>query len=151
MESIYGKAEISNQDYEKELRRLISELHLDSRVFLCGTTSNVMSVLCEADIFAFPSAYEGFPLALTEAMSIGLPSVGFRSANAVNELIHHNVNGILCNDGIENFAMGLSTLMNSKALRKKLGDQAKVDMMQYKSNKIWDMWEKLICKYMNKK
>ena len=148
---IYGKAEISNQDYEKELRRLISELHLDSRVFLCGTTSNVMSVLCEADIFAFPSAYEGFPLALTEAMSIGLPSVGFRSANAVNELIHHNVNGILCNDGIENFAMGLSTLMNSKALRKKLGDQAKVDMMQYKSNKIWDMWEKLICKYMNKK
>lgn len=93
MESIYGKAEISNQDYEKELRRLISELHLDSRVFLCGTTSNVMSVLCEADIFAFPSAYEGFPLALTEAMSIGLPSVGFRSANAVNELIHHNVNG----------------------------------------------------------
>ncbi len=109
-----------------------------------------MSVLCKADIFAFPSAYEGFPLALTEAMSVGLPSVGFRNADGVNELIHHNVNGILCNDGVENFARGLSILMDSRELRKKLGNKAKEDMKQYKPNRIWDTWEKLICTYATK-
>ena len=134
----------------KKLRQLINELHLNDQVFLCGTTSSVMSVLCKADIFAFPSAYEGFPLALTEAMSVGLPSVGFRNADGVNELIHHNVNGILCNDGVENFARGLSILMDSRELRKKLGNKAKEDMKQYKPNRIWDTWEKLICTYATK-
>lgn len=147
---IYGKSDISNQNYEKKLRQLINELHLNDQVFLCGTTSSVMSVLCKADIFAFPSAYEGFPLALTEAMSVGLPSVGFRNADGVNELIHHNVNGILCNDGVENFARGLSILMDSRELRKKLGNKAKEDMKQYKPNRIWDTWEKLICTYATK-
>lgn len=141
---IYGKAEIDNLEYEKYLHQLIKEFHLENRLFLCGTTHHIEKILCKADIFAFPSASEGFPLALTEAMAAGLPVVGFANADSVNELIRHHVNGILCDDGVENFAMGLSTLMKSETLRMRLGEQARKDIEQYSPKKVWDQWEALI-------
>ena len=87
--------------YYKELQLLIKKHHLENRVFLKGPTNDVPSVLQQGDIFAFPSAYEGFGLALGEAMSMGLPAVGYKSCSAVNELIKDGENGYLCDDGAE--------------------------------------------------
>lgn len=61
----------------------------------------------ETDIFAFPSHHEGFPLALTEAMGVGIPAVGYRSCPAVNELIHDGEDGYLTDDGAAPFAEAL--------------------------------------------
>ena len=58
-----------------------------------GSTNDVPDVLRQGDIFAFPSAYEGFGLSLAEAMSMGLPAVGYKSCSAVNELIVDGKNG----------------------------------------------------------
>ena len=38
-------------------------------IFLNGLTKNIEKCLNEADLFVFPSLYEGFPNALLEAMS----------------------------------------------------------------------------------
>ncbi len=59
--------------YLKELHMLIHKYNLDNRVFIKGSTKDVPSVLVHGDIFAFPSAYEGFGMALGEAMSMGIP------------------------------------------------------------------------------
>ena len=109
-----------------------------------GATDNVLDVYNKAAIFAFPSAYEGFGLALTEAMSAGLPVIGYKNCPAVNELIKDGENGYLCEDGVNAFAQALDKLMSDEKLRKKMGKAAKEDMKQYDSEKIWDMWEKLI-------
>ena len=53
-------------------------------------------------------------------------------------------NGYLCEDGVNAFAQALDKLMSDEKLRKKMGKAAKEDMKQYDSEKIWDMWEKLI-------
>ena len=45
-------------------------------MFLKGSTTDVPSVLQQGDICAYPSAYDGFPLAMTEAMSMGLQCTG---------------------------------------------------------------------------
>lgn len=79
--------EVKKKDYYQRLCQFIEAQGLIGRIHLAGTTTAVQDELRQADIFAFPSAFEGFPLALTEAMATGLPSVGFRSADAVNELI----------------------------------------------------------------
>lgn len=130
--------------YYKELQLLIKKHHLENRVFLKGPTNNVPSVLQQGDIFAFPSAYEGFGLALGEAMSMGLPAVGYKSCSAVNELIKDGENGYLCDNGVEPLRIFMKRLMSNLSIRVSLGERARADMKQYSSEVIWDTWENLL-------
>lgn len=130
--------------YYKELQLLIKKHHLENRVFLKGPTNDVPSVLQQGDIFAFPSAYEGFGLALGEAMSMGLPAVGYKSCSAVNELIKDGENGYLCDNGVEPLRISMKRLMSNLSIRVSLGERARADMKQYSSEVIWDTWEILI-------
>ena len=104
----------------------------------------------EADIFAFPSAFEGFGMALAEGMSVGLPAVGYKNCPAVNELIKDGETGFLCDDGVEPLAQALDKLMGDKELRVKMGKAAKADMAQYAPEKIWDQWDDLMKKVIEK-
>ncbi len=133
-----------DKKYYKKCQNMISHYKLSEQVFFRGATDNVLDVYNKAAIFAFPSAYEGFGLALTEAMSAGLPAVGCKSCPAVNELIKDGENGFLCENGVDAFAQALEKLMSDEELREKMGQAAKEDMKQYAPDKIWDMWEKLI-------
>lgn len=136
-----------DKKYYDKLNELISKYNSENSVKLCGTTNEVSSVLMNSDIFAFPSSYEGFPLALTEAMSAGLACVGFKSCIAVNELIVDDETGILCNDGVVGFAEGLKKLMQDQETRIRLGAAAKKEMKKFAAEKIWDEWERLINEY----
>lgn len=136
--------EVKKKDYYQRLCQFIEAQGLTGRIHLAGTTTVVQDELRQADIFAFPSAFEGFPLALTEAMATGLPSVGFRSADAVNELIVDGKNGILCEDGVPAFAQGLERLMKEPALRSAMGRQAVSDMEPYYPEAVWTQWQRLI-------
>lgn len=130
--------------YYKELQLLIKKHHLENRVFLKGPTNDVPSVLQQGDIFAFPSAYEGFGLALGEAMSMGLPAVGYKSCSAVNELIKDGENGYLCDDGIEPLRIALQKIMKNQQVRMQMGKFAKVSMEKYSSRAIWNEWSRLL-------
>lgn len=85
------------KDYDI-LYQQIEKLKLNTKVFLNGFTDAPLDKLKEADIFVFPSKYEGFPLALTEAMSMGLAVVGFSYCSGVNRLIEHSENGFLADN-----------------------------------------------------
>lgn len=137
---------VDNKAYYMELKNFIKLHGLNEKVFLKGTTNDVPQVLKDADIFAFPSAYEGFGMALAEGMSVGLPAVGFKNCPAVNELIKDGKTGILCEDGVTAFTQALKQLMENKDLRVKMGKAAKLDMQQYAPQKIWDKWEALLNK-----
>lgn len=132
------------KSYYSELESLIKGSNLQSRIFLKGTTNNVASILKEADVYAFPSEYEAFPLALGEAMSAGLPAVGFKSCPGVNDIIQNGKNGILCDDGIDAFAQALDNIMSDKNLRIKIGETAKESMKEFAPQNIWDKWEYLL-------
>lgn len=130
--------------YYKELQLLIKKHHLENRVFLKGPTNDVPSVLQQGDIFAFPSAYEGFGLALGEAMSMGLPAVGYKSCSAVNELIKDGENGYLCDDGVEPLKIALQKIMKNQQIRMQMGKGAKISMEKYSSKAIWNEWSILL-------
>lgn len=59
--------------YRHELERLIHTLKLQNQVKLLGTVKDVPDLLNTADVFVFPSWYEGFSGALVEAMLCGIP------------------------------------------------------------------------------
>ena len=136
--------DVDQRAFYEELKFMIKSKNLQDRVFLKGTSNEIPKILQRSDIFAFPSAYEGFGLALGEAMSMGLPAVGYKSCSAVNELIQDGVNGFLCDEGPEDLAAGLDLLMGDRALRVRMGQAARESMKQYAPEAIWDAWEKLL-------
>ncbi len=63
-------------DYERRFRARVDELGLEGHVTIAGMRDDVASVLLgEMDVFVLPSAAEGMPGALAEAMMTGLPAI----------------------------------------------------------------------------
>lgn len=60
---------------EEELRKRVKELGIENRVFFAGYVNNTLEILEQSDCFLFPSEREGLPVALMEAMAVGLPVI----------------------------------------------------------------------------
>lgn len=133
-----------DKTYVTTLKGIIKKQGLEGRVHLRGTTKDMASVWKETDIFAFPSHHEGFPLALTEAMGVGIPAVGYRSCPAVNELIHDGEDGYLTDDGAAPFAEALRKLMEDADRRAAFGKRAKEHMKPFAPDVVWNEWDQLI-------
>lgn len=130
--------------YETELKNLIKKYGLEKQVILAGTTSKVTEELLKASIFVFPSAYEGFPLAMTEAMSAGLPVVGFNNALAVNEMIVDGKTGFLSEYNTDAFATCLEKMMNDEAMTFDMGANAKESIKVYSADAIYGEWDSIL-------
>ena len=130
--------------YQKKLQRMVDEAGLAARIRFCGTTQDVPRVLVNSDLCAAPSAREGFSLAYTEAMSMGLPLVGYKSCVSVAELIDDGVNGLLAADGAEALAEKMAVLMRDRDLRVRMGHAARESMRVYAPEVIWARWEDLM-------
>lgn len=137
------------KSYYKELESLIKCLNLQDKVFLKGRTDDVPRVLKSADIYAIPSSGEGFPLALGEAMSAGLPAIGFKNCSGVNEMIQDGITGFLVDDNVKDFANGLEKLMADQKLRIFMGLKTKEQISEYEPKNIWDKWESLLIELVN--
>ena len=80
-----------DRDY---LCRLSKYLGLESRVMFIGHVNNIIEIYSRSNIFLMPSYAEGKPLALTEALVCGLPSVA-TDVGGNAELIDDGLNGFL--------------------------------------------------------
>ena len=130
--------------YQKKLQRMVDEAGLSARIRFCGTTQDVPRVLEGADLFVMSSAREGFGMALAEALSMGLPSVGFRSCIAACALLRDGESGLLVADGAEPLAEKMAILMRDRNLRTKMGNAARESMRVYAPEIIWGRWETLM-------
>jgi glycosyltransferase involved in cell wall biosynthesis len=62
-------------DLRPELEALCRRLGLDDAVVFAGAVDGVMGILPACDLFVLPSLWEGLPLAVVEAMGVGLPVI----------------------------------------------------------------------------
>jgi glycosyltransferase involved in cell wall biosynthesis len=137
---------LGNGPLRGELEGMIQQHELQGRVFLPGTTPEIAKEYQQAQIFALPSLYESFGLATAEAMSFGLPPLGFVDCQGTNELIVDGENGMLVrgDDRVAGFTQGLEKLINSLELRAKYGTNAKQIIDRFHPGKIIGTWENLI-------
>lgn len=68
---LYGE---ESEDYSEQLMEKCALLNL-TNVHFRGVTDNVQKVLSESDIFIASSLWEGFHMAIVEAMSLGIPVI----------------------------------------------------------------------------
>lgn len=85
--------------------------------------------LSKSSIFVLPSLSEGNPKALLEAMACGLPSVG-TNVFGIREVISSGENGILCGTDASSIKNAFQELLGNEMLRKKLGDQARNEIVE---------------------
>jgi len=78
-----------------ELQKQIDALGVQDLITLLGATPNIEEFYERSDFFVIPSEFEGFGMALVEAMSYGLPAIGFRDCNGPNEIIIEEKSGAL--------------------------------------------------------
>jgi glycosyltransferase involved in cell wall biosynthesis len=91
------------------------------------TRLELAGLLRAADLFAFPSLFEGFSGALLEAMAAGLPIVATR-AGAAADMLEDGGNALVIDSAdAAALAAALDRLLADAPLRKRLGESAQRD------------------------
>lgn len=114
------------------------------RITFKGEASDPLGVFQQADVFCTASAHEGFPNTVVEAMSAGLPVVGFAGCPGVNSLVKDGVNGFLAKDmTVEGLAEALAVVMGDDELRAALGREGLAAAKLFSKDAILPLWEDL--------
>ena len=130
----------------ESLHQLAARGGVAERVRWESWTSDVSGAYANSHLFVIPSLWEGFPNALAEAMSHGLPAIGFRDAAGVAQLIADGETGWLA-DGLDDeaaLARVLSAAMADSAERARRGVRAVESMAVYASEAQFDRWAQLL-------
>lgn len=109
----------------EDLAAQIKANGLEKSVKLLGTQYDIAKYLAAADVFVLPSRWEGLPISMLEAMSIGLPVIATR-VEGVTEVIEDRVQGVLI--PVEDKAalsQAILQLATDPALRQQMGASAK--------------------------
>jgi glycosyltransferase involved in cell wall biosynthesis len=123
----YSCTLIGDGPERSSLEALSSQLGLNKSVVFLGALAHqpTLSEVSQADVFVLASFAEGLPVALMEAMALGVPCVSTTIA-AIPELIEHNRNGLLVPPANpEALFRALLRLANDSRLRSQLGQKAR--------------------------
>ena len=99
---------------DSQLKQLVDKLGLKERVIFAGYRSDIKELLHASNAFVFPSIQEGLPVALMEAMAVGLPVVCSRIRGNV-DLVENGQGGYLYAPmDVDGFAEGMKKLVHNE-------------------------------------
>jgi len=139
---------IGDGSLKNEIRKEIDFLNLNKRIFLKGFTKKIDSEYIQADIFVVSSLYESFGLVTAEAMSFGIPCIGFADCPGTNELIINEKTGLLVDSTVgrsSSLAAGLARIISDKTFRINLGKAGKEFInSKFSDEEVANSWEDLL-------
>jgi glycosyltransferase involved in cell wall biosynthesis len=122
---------------------------LEQHVRLVGQVGDIGSLLCAADVFAFPSRREGTPFAMLEAMSLGLPVVATRFGGA-DEIIESDVNGVLVPmDDPARLAAALEATLRDPVRAHAIGERARLALGRFSEEEMLTQTLELLARAAN--
>lgn len=150
----YGNAYGDDADV---LSNLVKVNNLSNQVTIYNSIPNISDVFRDSQVFVLPSIFEGFPNSLAEALSFGLPCIGFSNCPGVNELIDDGINGFLVDDNestqvcIEALAKSLEKLISNDEMRNEMSHQAIYSMEKYDEDIVYNSWLEVVQNLVNEK
>ena len=128
----------------KILENLIDTLGLQKKISLPGVVADIYQVLYLGDIFIFPSLYEGFPNALCEAMSVGLPVIASRCSGNT-DVIREEIDGLLFPiRDVQALVSKIIFLIENKSKREFFSKNALSVVERFNSKSVFESWNQLI-------
>ncbi len=110
-----------------DVKRIVIREKIEGRILLPGWQSNIKEWLLAMDIFVLYSLWEGLPISMLEAMSVGKPIIA-SNIKGNNELVVDGENGFLVEPNHEE--MLISRVLNLAE------DRTKIDRMGKRSKEL---------------
>ena len=108
---------------QDEIKELARKLNIADRVYFLGNRQDVASLLASVDIYVQSSLWEGFGIAVVEAMAVGLPII-VSDVPSLSEVVGEAGMTFPCGN-VNKLADTLMLLASNKELRDKLSILAK--------------------------
>lgn len=123
------------KDNPSKYQKLALELNIQNRVIFVGFVNKIQDYYAASDIFVFPTRYEPFGLAITEAMASGLPVITSKIAGAA-EIMTDSYDCLLLENPRDSTELAdkIRELISDERFRAKMGKNARKTAEKYS----WD-------------
>lgn len=129
---------------KEKLKEITAHLGLIDIVYFLGYKLNPYKYLKNIDVFVLPSDYEGFPLALIEAMICGIPVVA-SDISATKDIIKDGIDGFLVDtENTVVLSERICSLIANKELKNRIINQAYEKAQTLSLEKILRKYENII-------
>lgn len=136
---IFGSGELHDSVSE-----WIVSKHLEDSMIMHEPTDDIMNKYMESSICVLSSRYEGFPMVLLEAMACGVPCVSFDCPHGPRNIIRNEEDGLLVEYlNPPALADGICRLIEDEELRRRLGENARRNILRFSKDMIMKQWENL--------
>ena len=123
---------------------LADRLGLAGCVRLAGFVNEPFEALLRSSVFVLPSRYEGFGLALAEAMALGMPVVATDCPSGPGEIVRDGVDGLLVPpEDPDRLADALCAVLDNPDLARRLAGNARDVRERFSLTCALDRWENL--------
>ena len=139
---IAGRDGNNSQSY---LQAIANEYDLGTQLEFLGFQSDMYPIYQRASIFVLSSRYEGFGMALTEAMSQGCACIACDYKGRQHEIITEESQGILCPpEDVAALAAAIKRMLTDTNYRAMAQKNAVERSHYYHINNIMNQWESII-------
>lgn len=143
---------VGHGDLYEEFVELSNEMNINNLITFHGESNDIPSFLNKADIFVLTSRFEGLPLSICEAMSVGVPIVA-SDVGGVHEMVKDGYNGYLIpKENSDYLTVKLTDLIANDALRKEMGQNSRKTFLEtFSTDQMAAATEKYIKDILQKK
>lgn len=136
---------IGSGSKESELKSMITSLNLHDSVTMREPVTDMVSEYLNASLYVLSSRFEGLPLVLIEAMSMGLPIVSFDCETGPRDIVKDGENGFLVPPmDIKALAEKIDFLVSSPNLLKSFSENAVRYSMRFDLAPVMEEWKLLL-------
>ncbi|UZQ83664.1 glycosyltransferase [Thermoanaerobacter sp. RKWS2] len=134
-------------------KHLVDDLNITTHVYFLGVRKDIPALMNAADAYVMSSSWEGMPLVLLEASSVGLPIVT-TDVGGNREVVIDGKSGFLVPPkNSEALAQAMLKMMDlPEKLRKSMGQAGRKYIKEnYSLEHVVDMWEELYIEFTKNK
>jgi len=138
---------------KKDIKNLARLLNIKNKVIFLGIRRDIPEIMSAADAYVMSSAWEGLPMVLLEAASMGLPIVA-TDVGGNREIVFNGKNGFLVpaknSEELANAMLNLMRLSPEDRINMGIWGRNYV-IEHYSLEHIVDIWESIYIEFINKK
>ena len=135
---------VGDGEERESLLQQIGHLGLNGSIILHPATKDMHNIYLGSSLVAMSSRYEGLPMILIEAQTYGLPIVSFACKCGPRDIVTDGQDGYLVEEGdVEALAERMGRLMGDDALRKHMGEEARIASARFDEERVMAQWQQI--------